>query len=229
MKSKISVIIPAHNEEAYLGATLEALKIQTYRDYEVIVVANGCKDRTVEIAREKCTRLVDLPQKGLSRARNEGARVASGDLLVFLDADTVLEPKALEIIARCFAPGYSTGTIRGQPDTNRLIFKLFYLFKNSIHRFSLHQGSSGVILCWRKEFEEVGGFDTALHVRENSDLNRRLSRYGKYIYIGQTSATTSMRRYDGGKRLKKALLLWVKLWFSSIFSTVRHKRYTTVR
>lgn len=227
---KISVIIPAHNEEAYIGATLEALKHQTCRNYEVIVVANGCRDRTIEIVQEaEGVRLVDLPQKGLSRSRNEGARVATGDLLVFLDADTLLEASSLEIIARHFQPGSSTGTVRGQPDSKRFIFKLFYLFKNSIHRLSLHQGSSGVILCWKKEFDEVGGFDTALHVRENSDLNKRLSRFGSYAYIGQTTATTSMRRYDGGKRLKKALLLWIKLWFSSIFSSVRHKRYTTVR
>src|SRR5262245_5381206 len=98
----ISVIIPAHNEERYLGKTLEALNRQNYGWFEVIVVANGCTDRTAEVARGNCQRLIVLSQKGLGMARNLGARMARGDLLVFLDADTALEPLALRVIASQF-------------------------------------------------------------------------------------------------------------------------------
>src|SRR5262245_26214351 len=78
----ISVIIPAHNEEAYLGRTLEALNQQDYAQLEIIVVANGCSDHTALIARNHCHRLVILSQKGLCVARNLGARIARGELLV---------------------------------------------------------------------------------------------------------------------------------------------------
>src|SRR6185503_14223058 len=93
---KISVVIPAHNEEAYLGRTLAALHQQTFPAHEIIVVANGCTDRTEEAARGLCDRLIIRSQQGLSAARNAGARVADGELLVFLDADTLLEPGALQ-------------------------------------------------------------------------------------------------------------------------------------
>src|SRR5690242_8462496 len=75
----VSVIIPAHNEERYLPATLEALKKQTYGWCEVIVVANGCTDRTAEVARGLCHRLIVLSQKSLGVARNLGARMAKGE------------------------------------------------------------------------------------------------------------------------------------------------------
>ncbi len=87
----ISVVIPAHNEEGYLGATLAALHRQTYCNYEIIVVANGCTDRTAQIARGRCHRLIVLPEKHLGLSRNLGARVSQGELLLFLDADTTVE------------------------------------------------------------------------------------------------------------------------------------------
>src|SRR5882757_796181 len=87
----ISIIVPAHNEEDYLGATLDALNRQDFPECEIVVVANGCTDRTADVAHEKCTRLVTLREKGLGVARNRGARMATGDLLIFLDADTLLE------------------------------------------------------------------------------------------------------------------------------------------
>src|SRR5215469_16972960 len=101
-RSSISVIIPAHNEQDYLGRTLDALNSQDYPDWETIVVANGCTDRTAEMAQGKCHRLVTLGQKNLGVARNLGARMATGELLVFLDADTILEPDALRIIGEQF-------------------------------------------------------------------------------------------------------------------------------
>ena len=60
----------------------------------------------------------------------------------------------------------------------------------------LHPGSSGVILCWKEHFVRVGGFDEGLEVRENSELMKRLMRLGRYRYIGDITATTSMRRYE---------------------------------
>src|SRR5215467_11917990 len=106
----ISVIIPAHNEERYLGATLEALQQQDYSWFEVVVV-NGCTDATADVARGHCHRLIVLSQKSLGVSRNLGARMAKGEILVFLDADTLLSPSALKTIARQFAPEHAAGTI----------------------------------------------------------------------------------------------------------------------
>src|SRR5689334_661474 len=79
----ISIIIPAHNEQMYLPATLEALRRQNYPWFEVIVVANGCTDQTPDVARGMCHRLIVMSQKSLGMARNLGARMSKGELLVF--------------------------------------------------------------------------------------------------------------------------------------------------
>jgi glycosyltransferase involved in cell wall biosynthesis len=224
----ISVIVPAHNEEAYLSATLDALNRQDYGNFEIVVVANGCTDRTAEVAREKCSRLVTLDEKGLGIARNLGGKLAAGDLLVFLDADTIVEPHALRTISEQFTEHDAGGTLKGQPDSDRFAYRVIYGLKNFIHRFVVRNGSSGVIICWKKHFDRVGGFDERLELRENSELICRLKRFGGYRYIGATAAITSMRRYDR-RGVKHIVWLWIKLWFLSLFSDLSHRKYESVR
>ena len=224
----ISIIVPAHNEEDYLGGTLDALNGQDYGNFEIVVVANGCTDRTAEVAREKCTRLVTLEAKGLGVSRNLGGRLATGDLLVFLDADTILEPRALWTIAEQFTRRHAGGTLKGRPDSDRFAYRVIYGLKNFIHRFVVRNGSSGVIICWKKQFDDVGGFDERLELRENSELIRRLKRFGGYRYIGATAAVTSMRRYDQ-RGVKHIVWLWIKLWFLSLFSDLSNRKYDSVR
>ncbi len=224
----ISVVIPAHNEERYLGRTLEALRRQNYGWFEVIVVANGCTDRTVDVARGQCQRLIVLSQKSLGVARNLGARMARGDLLVFLDADTTLEPMALRRIAEDFSRADAAGTVRCRPSHDRFAYQLLYTLKNLVHRCCLHPGSSGVIVCWKEHFMQSGGFDEALEVRENSDLMKRLLHWGRYKYIGDISATTSMRRYNQCG-FGRVACLWFKLWFQSLVSDLHQRHYEPVR
>ena len=224
----ISIIIPAHNEERYLGKTLDALKRQNYGWFEVIVVANGCTDRTAEIARGNCQRLIVLSQKSLGVARNLGARMARGDLLVFVDADTLLEPLALRVIASQFTGSHAAGTLKGCPDVENPKYKFIYFLKNFTHRTGLHRGSSGVIVCWKKHFIETGGFDEGLEVRENSELIHRLRQFGDYIYIDDAAATTSMRRY-AQRGCGRMVWLWCKLWAQSWFGDLHRRPYEPVR
>jgi glycosyltransferase involved in cell wall biosynthesis len=226
--TRVSVVIPAHNEENYLGATLDALKKQNYLLHEVIVVANGCTDRTAEVARGKCHRLITLSEKSLGVARNLGARMARGDLLLFLDADTLLEPNALTKVVNEFTREYSSGTLRGIPDCPRFKYKFIYGLKNLTHRTSFHRGSAGVILCWKDQFMQIGGFDERLEISENSELMRRLAKFGGYKYISETGATTSMRRYDH-RGCSRMTWLWLKLWVRSLFGDLHHRTYETIR
>jgi glycosyltransferase involved in cell wall biosynthesis len=228
MNPLISIIIPAHNEEKYIGETLDALKNQSYRYFEVIVVANGCVDHTAAVAREKCDRLIDLPDRGLGKARNTGGAKARGDLLVFLDADTKLDPRALEVIAKQFRPTDSSATLRGQPDNSRFWYSLLYFYKNLLHRLALHCGSSGVICCWRDQFKEVAGFDEGLNLRENSELIGRLRAFGRYKFIGDAVAVTSMRRYDKVGAARGAWH-WFRIWFRSLVSDLHHRPYEPIR
>jgi len=220
----ISIVIPAHNEEEFLPATLNALKKQNYRHFETIVVTNGCTDRTADAVRGKCDQLFELEERGLGPARNLGAAKARGNLLLFLDADTILEPDALQIIARKFKRHHSAGTLRGVPDYDKASYKVIYFLKNFVHKSHAHHGSSGVILCWKDHFDAVGGFDNELYLRENSDLMKKLRQFGSYKYISSTPAITSMRRYEK-TGTSEMVLLWLKVWVLSNFSDIRNQTY----
>ena len=224
----ITIIIPAHNEQMYLGATLREVRRQNYPCFEVFVVANGCTDETPQVANGRCDRLIVMSHKSLGVARNLGARMAKGELLVFLDADTILEPLALRVIAEQFSKAHAAGTVKGRPDGEAFVYRLTYAIKNFLHRSALHCGSSGVIICWKEHFLRVGGFDERLEVRENSELIWRLKQFGAYKYIADVTAVTSMRRYEqcgSGKMFR----LWVKLWFQTHFGDLHRSRYETVR
>ena len=224
----ISVIIPAHNEEAYLSRVLAALHRQTYPAREIVVVANGCTDATADVARRRCHRLVVLSQKSLCIARNLGARTATAELLVFLDADTVLERDALRLIVEKFSERDAAGTLKGRPDNRRAVYRLLYFLKNVSHGWLARNGSSGVIICWKKDFVRVGGFDERLEIRENSELIRRLKRIGCYRYISDATATTSMRRYER-RGSGRVVWQWTRLWFQSLFADLRDRKYEVVR
>lgn len=224
----ISIIIPAHNEEAYLKRTLLALRKQRYPGCEIIVVANGCTDRTESVARSRCDRLVVLSQKCLGVARNLGARMAKGELLIFLDADTILSRNALRTVAEEFSSRHAAATLKGQPDSDRFAYRMIYGLKNFMHRSWLHQGSSGVIICWRKHFIQLGGFNESLEVRENSELIKRLKHFGGYRYIGKAAAITSMRRYDK-RGVWPMIWMWFRLWCISLFKDLKHRKYETIR
>lgn len=221
---RISIVIPAHNEEECLPATLEALRGQDHPDFETIVVTNGCTDQTAEVARGRCDQLHELQERGLGPARNLGAEKATGQLLLFLDADTILEPGALSTIARQFQRHHAAGTLRGVPDPGKSSYKMIYFLKNLVHLSHAHHGSSGVILCWKDHFDAVGGFDNELYLRENSDLMKKLRRFGGYKYISATPAITSMRRYEM-TGTTEMILLWMRVWVLSNFSDIRNQTY----
>ena len=122
MGKAISVIIPAFNEERYLPLTLEHLRrasdhLRACRDeeVEVIVVDNASTDRTAEIALASGARVIPVPEHNIGRVRNAGASAATGDLLVFLDADTVVPEKLLSRVVEVTADPNCLG---GAADTD---------------------------------------------------------------------------------------------------------------
>ena len=87
---RFSFIIPALNEEDYVEPCVRSIQGQTCKDYEIIVVDNGSTDRTAEIARQLGCKVVNEQKRGISHARNKGAKIAIGDILCFVDADGVV-------------------------------------------------------------------------------------------------------------------------------------------
>ncbi|MFI5454040.1 MAG: glycosyltransferase family 2 protein [Isosphaerales bacterium] len=119
----ISVIIPAFNEERYLPQTLEHLhraeehlEAVPDRDVEIIVVDNASSDRTAEIALAAGTRVIPVPEHNIARVRNAGAGAASGGLLIFLDADTLVPEILLSRIVQVMSglSPHAGGMINGR-------------------------------------------------------------------------------------------------------------------
>ena len=95
---KFSIIIPVYNVEKYLKRTLDSVFNQTYQDFEVIVVNDGCTDQSMKIAKKYNTKIIDNKRVGVSEARNIGEKSATGEYLLFLDSDDYWDKELLEKI-----------------------------------------------------------------------------------------------------------------------------------
>ncbi len=181
-KPSISIVIPAFNEAAYIAETLESLAgaaIYYGTEVETIVVDNNSTDATAEIARSLGANVVYEPINQIARARNAGARTASGDCLIFLDADTTIEGDILEKVAASLSSGRVIGGgAWAEPDSDwlgRLVFK--YLINMALAVKNVTVGP--FLYCDRLAFQKVGGFDESLYAAEEFSLARRLKKEGR--------------------------------------------------
>lgn len=229
MAPQISVIIPAHNEESYLGETLKSLREQNFLDYETLIICNGCTDKTEEVAKgyiNQNTKIFSKEKANVSIARNFGAEKALGKLLFFLDADTLLESDSLKKISERFKEEYSVATTKTKPDSLLLKYRLALAFKNFNNQTGLYCGSSGNIICRKEDFHKVGGYEE-IKVREQRKLIIKLKKLGKYAVI-PTYATTSMRRFKEWGLLK-AMGFWIKQSLKDYTSDLKKEEYETIR
>jgi glycosyltransferase involved in cell wall biosynthesis len=182
---RVSLIIPAFNEARLIGETLRQVNAAIVAfsrrrwETELIVCDNNSTDRTAELARAAGATVVFEPINQIARARNSGAAAATGDWLIFVDADSHPSVELLDDVAeqmetgRCLAGGCTMKLAGHYPMVN-LIARLC----NGIMRAgSLMAGS--FIFCEAGAFREVGGFSNELFVGEEIDLSQRLKRLAR--------------------------------------------------
>lgn len=214
----ISVIVPSLNEEKYIEDTLKALRNQDYKaKYEIIVVDGGSKDKTVKIAKKFADKVIVMG-RGVSKARNAGARAAKGEVLLFVDADTVLLFNTMSELEKQFKDkdvvGATCPTLPIIPQAKDFI--LYWAF-NQFVRASIkarRPNISGFCFACRKyAFKKIGGYNEELNVGEDFDMSKRLSKLGKIKFTEDTMVLTSPRRIENWGRIKgigKYLRIYLK-------------------
>jgi len=202
----LSVIIPACNEEGYIGSTLESIK----HDAEVIVVCNGCTDKTFEVAskyagKNSKLKVFNIPERGVSRARNFGANMATGKKLVFLDADIRLEQDVLGKIENSES---ALGTCLVKPDVDKFLPKGLMLLKNIAHYFGK---CTGLIFCTKGVFDKAGGFDESLAIGEDGKFLRQARKFVRHSVIN-AYVYNCMRRFEK-KGYAHVCFFWIRQLF----------------
>jgi glycosyltransferase involved in cell wall biosynthesis len=179
---KLSLIVPAFNEELLLGATLSSIRAAASAfdargwDWELIVCDNNSTDGTAEIARRGGAAVVFEPFNQISRARNAGAGRARGEWLIFVDADSqpsreLLDDAAAQIAGgRCLAAG-STVTFERLRGPAALVLRGWNLLSRATK-----WAAGSFVMCEAAAFRDLGGFSEQLYAAEEIDLFRRLKR-----------------------------------------------------
>ena len=230
---KLTIIVPAFNEEAYIGPTLDSIqvavrKLQAGSDVgiETIVVDNNSTDSTAAAARAKGATVVLEPVQGIARARNTGARHADGDVLVFVDADVNMPDTLLEVIQGAMSdPACVGGGVDVDYRPKRLSMR-FYLraWRLLAHATGMVQGATQ--FCRKSVFEQIGGYDEKAWIGEDVDFYWSLKRYAKRTdgsvrFILHPRVQPSSRRFDKWPLWK--ILVWTNPLFISLFR--RRKRF----
>jgi glycosyltransferase involved in cell wall biosynthesis len=208
---KLSFVIPAYNEEAYLQDCLQALIKELHHkayNVEIIVVNNASTDNTKEIAQSfSGVTVIDEPIKGLARARQAGFMASTGDLIANIDADTKLPQGWIEEVLQAFHQNSNLVALSGPliycdlPVITRLLVRIFYycgfclhiVNKNILKRGAMLQGGNSVLR--RSALESIGGYDLQFDFYgEDSDIARRIQKLGEVRFTFRLPIYSSSRR-----------------------------------
>jgi len=193
---KLSFVIPANNEETLLGATLEAIRAAAEaagEPFELIVVDDASTDRTAELAAAAGAMVVAVNLRKISAVRNAGARVATGDVLIFVDADTLVPPDTLAAVLQALQGGAIAGGawVKLESDVplwGRILASLII----GIYLRLGHAG--GCFLFTRREaFETVGGFNEDYYATEEMHLSKALKRLGPFVLVREPVITSGRK------------------------------------
>lgn len=203
---RFSVIIPAYNEEQYLPRILDSIEVarrnyQGGRDQiEVIVADNDSTDATSQIASAHGARVVHVTKRRIGAARNGGARVARGEILCFIDADSAVHPQTFGAIDQAIITGrYVWGVTGGRLE--RMSVALFVTYCVFMPMVLLTGLDVGLSFCRREDFEAVGGYDENRLYAEDVKFPLALRRLGRarnqrFVRLPKVKALSSTRKFD---------------------------------
>lgn len=240
---KLSIIIPAHNEEKYIEKTLDCF-LSSSLEKEIIVSDDGSTDRTVQMINEKYGDKVKVLAHEKSRSiaanRNLGAKQASSEFFAFFDASTYVKNPD-DFFEQAFAEFEKnpdlvalTGKLSVYPELETFGDKIVHFFFNLIimvkdNYLGMGEASGKFEMMRRTAFEKVGGFSEELITREDSDMFGKLSKIGKVRYVGSLEIFHTSRRSHtlGWPRL---LSLWmINVIWVILFGKAKTKEWSIIR
>lgn len=205
LPAEYSVIIPAYNEEMYLPATLTAIRkamAKIDQPGEIVVVDNNSTDNTARLAADFGAKVVMEPVNQISRARNAGAAAAAGRHLIFIDADTIIDPDLLNSALMRLERGdcCGGGSLVAFDRPVNFYAENFLRMWTWVSR-NLGVAAGSFIFCLREAFEEIGGFNEKVYAGEELFFSRSLKTWGRrrgmsFSVIEECSATTSARKLE---------------------------------
>lgn len=196
----VSIIVPVHNEEKGLAATLDALCRQQYggEKPEIIVALNGCTDGSAEIARRYPVTVIESEKAGMSFGKNFGVQASSGELLFLIDADSHLPPDGVQtIVEAMYGKEKCLATVRSAPRRGGAVVRACFMISNRYAQKQRVQSVGGSMALTRNLFDELGGLDEKLPQGTSSDFFMRALQAGaEFVYVDQTVSVTSIRRFE---------------------------------
>jgi glycosyltransferase involved in cell wall biosynthesis len=196
---KVSVVIPAYNEAARIGACLDALNAQTVKPDEIIVVDNNCTDQTAEIARAKGARIVAEKVQGITAARSAGFDAAKYDIIARTDSDTIVNPDWIEKIHFYMESGIEalTGAIYYDVpfmDEHAEIYEAYQQVAALLFGHTLWTGPNMILTkkLWDKAKHDCCTDDKKVH--EDVELSVACARYTNIVYKRDVAVLSSSRR-----------------------------------
>jgi glycosyltransferase involved in cell wall biosynthesis len=216
--ANFSLVIPAYNEAGLLPRLLDSIEIaqQVFAEsgglVEVILADNCSTDETPRLAAQRGCRVVSVEQRCIAAVRNAGARIATGQLLAFVDADGTIHPQTFKQLSQILADDSIIGGATGITlERWSLGIAAAYVIMYPI--LVLTKMDTGVVFCRRADFELVGGYDEGLKFAEDVAFLLSLRRLGKRRQQSLTRATSikgmaSTRKFDEHGDWHYFKLLW---------------------
>lgn len=219
MKERLSVIVSAHNEEKYIERTLESLK-KNGLPFELIVVCDTCSDKTDEVSRKYSPNVSSVDFRNISKTRNYGAGKASGSILVFCDADTIVSSNYLEEILKSINE-YDYGCAKWISESKTLLGR--YISWNTNIYNKNHIG--GNFFIKKDLFESMSGFNEKMKKGEDTDLGDRLKNMGaKKSFLKKCWIMPSERKFRENGYIYTILKSWIEGFLYKFFRSYYNKK-----